>query len=114
MPGGALTAATIVNEWSVEDIANALYEYGDETRSRQIARDIVIHRPFTSTAQLAEAIGRKVPWAHRPQTLARCFQALRIVVNDEMGALEDALDRMHEIVKPGTRLIVCNHADIVG
>lgn len=99
----AFTAATIINEWSVEAIADVLYQFGDEVRSRQIAREIVANRPFTTTSQLEKTISRITSFKERPKTLARCFQALRIVVNDEMGALDAALMNMHKIVKPGGR-----------
>jgi 16S rRNA (cytosine1402-N4)-methyltransferase len=95
------TAKDIVNGCDVETLSNILFQYGDERRSRQIAREVVLARPFQSTAQLAEVISRITSFKERSVTLARCFQALRIVVNDEMGALNQALASMHEIVRPG-------------
>lgn len=95
------TAATIVNEWNAEDIANLLYQFGDETRSRSITRAIIANRPITTTTTLTEVISRITAWKERPKTLARCFQALRIAVNNEMDALDTALNSMHHIVKPG-------------
>jgi 16S rRNA (cytosine1402-N4)-methyltransferase len=94
----ALTAANIVNEYPLEELANVLFEFGDETRSRQIAREIVASRPLNTTGELAAVINRITPWKHRTQTLARCFQALRIVVNDELGALHDLLESAHRYI----------------
>lgn len=107
--GDALSAATIVNEWGAEDLANLLFDFGDETRSRQIAREIVSARPLNSTLQLERCISRVTAYAQRPKTLARCFQALRIAVNDEMGALDEALQSAHDCLPEGGRLVVISY-----
>ena len=104
-----LSAATIVNDWGAEDLANLLFDFGDETRSRQIAREIVSARPLNSTLQLERCISRVTAYAQRPKTLARCFQALRIAVNDEMGALDEALQSAHACLPPGGRLVVISY-----
>eukprot|EP01039_Chlorochromonas_danica_P010269 gene10270-11365_t len=104
-----LTAATIVNEWSEEDIANVLYYYGEETRSRRLARAITAGRPYETTDQLQQVIGRQVSFNDRPKTLAKCFQALRIVVNDEINALEEALQTVQLCLRPGGRLVVLSY-----
>lgn len=104
-----ITAATIVNEYDAEAIADILYVYGDETKSRQIAREIVSARPLNSTQQLASVINRITPWKQRSQTLARCFQALRIVVNDEMRALDEILLSAHRCLGPKGRLVVISY-----
>ena len=96
-----LTAATIINEWDGDSIASILYDYGDETRSRQIAREIIMNRPISSTHHLVQVISRILPYKQRPQSLSRCFQALRIVVNDELAVLEEALTGMHSVLRPG-------------
>jgi 16S rRNA (cytosine1402-N4)-methyltransferase len=105
----ALTAEKIVNEWNTEDIANILYHYGDETRSRIIAREIVANRPLNSTSSLVALISRLTSFKERPKTLARCFQALRIAVNDELGALEQALTDSCDCLKIGGRLVVISY-----
>jgi len=107
--GRETTAATIVNDWDSTDLANVLYDYGEETRSRQIAREIVASRPLNTTGELEKVISRITSWKHRPKTLARCFQALRIAVNDEIGALEDALATIHQCMKPGAPLVVISY-----
>jgi len=103
------TAATIVNEWSADEIADTLYHFGEETRSRQIAREIVASRPIVTTADLVQVINRITSWKQRSKTLARCFQALRICVNDEMGALDEALMSAHRCLRPGGRLVVISY-----
>lgn len=105
----SLSAATIVNEYDVESLANILYEFGEETRSRQIARDIVTARPLVTTGQLEKVISRTASWAQRPKVLARCFQALRIAVNDELGALDEALTSAHHCLLPLGRLVVISY-----
>jgi 16S rRNA (cytosine1402-N4)-methyltransferase len=100
-------AADIVNHWNETDLANAIYEYGEERLSRRIAREIVAKRPFESTTQLAEVISRSVPKSYRygrihPAT--RTFQALRIVVNAELDSLETWLDTAPIALKPSGRI----------
>jgi len=106
---GPLTAATIVNEYDTETLANILYDFGEETRSRQIAREIVSARPLASTGQLEKVISRITSYAQRPKVLARCFQALRIAVNDEMGVLDEALLSAHKCLLPRGRLVVISY-----
>ena len=105
----SITAAHIINEFDTTALANILYEYGEETRSRQIAREIVASRPLNTTGDLEKVISRVTPWKHRPKTLARCFQALRIAVNDEIGALEEALGFIHQCMKPGAPLVIISY-----
>jgi len=106
------SAADIVNTYDEKEIADILYKYGDERKSRRIASAIVAQReqtPFTRTLELAELIegvlGRKRK-PKDPHPATRSFQALRIAVNDEMGELERALDASIDILKPGGRCVV--------
>lgn len=107
-----LTAANIVNEWSVEEIARILFEYGEEKFSRKIAKAIVETRRETkieTTGQLVELIKEAIPAAARrtgPHPAKRSFQALRIAVNDELGAFEDALKQAIACLAPGGRVAV--------
>jgi len=93
-----------------EKLANLIYLYGEERRSRAIARAIVAARreaPITRTKQLADLVGRVVrsaPDDIHPAT--RTFQALRIAVNDELGELERALDAAEHVLAPGGRLAI--------
>ena len=103
----SLTAAEVINTWDEKPLANAIYLYGEERRSRQIARRIVERRPFETTTALAEAIAYSVPKAYRygrihPAT--RTFQALRIVVNRELESLETLLTIAPHWLKPGGRI----------
>jgi len=104
-----LSAYDIVNEWDEVALANLLYQYGDETNSRRLAKEIVASRPLKSTGELEKLISRLTPFKHRNKTLARCFQAIRIAVNDELGALEDALKAAEHIVRPGGRLVIMSY-----
>ena len=105
------TAADLVNTLDEEVLANVLYVYGEERKSRAIARAIARRRaeaPFTTTLDLAGVIGRvlggrKIDGRH-PAT--RSFQALRIAVNDELGELARALAAAERLLKPGGRLVV--------
>jgi 16S rRNA (cytosine1402-N4)-methyltransferase len=111
MSGDGPTAADFLKSADEEDIANVIYAFGEEHKSRAIARAIVRRRgeePFARTLQLAETVsrvfhGRKVDGRH-PAT--RTFQALRIYVNDELGELANALSAAERVLKPGGRLVV--------
>ena len=105
------TAADIVNTTAEADLANILYDLGEERRSRAIARAIVKNREisaFTTTTELAalvaRVLGHKRGDPKHPAT--RTFQALRIYVNDELGELEQALARAERLLAPGGRLVV--------
>jgi 16S rRNA (cytosine1402-N4)-methyltransferase len=106
-PGAPLTAAELVNNLAAADLSEILYRFGEERQSRRIARAIVAARPIHTTSQLAEAVTR-VTGAPRggihPAT--RTFQALRIAVNDELGALAAALPQAIDRLAPGGRLAV--------
>ncbi|WP_409341250.1 16S rRNA (cytosine(1402)-N(4))-methyltransferase RsmH [Paenibacillus sp. MBLB4367] len=107
-----LTAREVVNEWPESEIARILYEYGEEKFSRRIAARIVSEReksPIESTGRLAEIIKEGIPAAARrtgPHPAKRSFQAIRIAVNDELGAMEDALESSIRCLSPGGRISV--------
>lgn len=97
------TAADLVNHTDEVELARIIFTYGEERLSRQIAREIVAQRPFTTTTQLAYTIGGAVPKSYRygrihPAT--RTFQALRIVVNQELSSLEKFLAVAPTWLKP--------------
>jgi len=104
------TAADVVARASEGDLADVLYLFGEERQSRRIARAIVADRqetPFTTTRALADLIGRIVrskPGDIHPAT--RTFQALRILVNEELDELQTALAAAERVLKPGGRLVV--------
>ncbi len=105
-----MTAAELLNTAGVDELARIFWEYGDERESRRFARAIVHDREqcaFTTTRQLAELIERLAPRRGRKAHPAtRVFQALRIAVNDELGALERGLTGALKVLKPGGRLAV--------
>jgi len=101
-----LTAAGIVNTYPEEELARIIYHYGEEPRSRRIARFIVENRPLYTTGQLVQIIERAVGRRGRIHPATRTFQALRIAVNDELQALEEALSQTTGVLRPGGRLVV--------
>ncbi|CAM4145179.1 16S rRNA (cytosine(1402)-N(4))-methyltransferase RsmH [Paenibacillus alkaliterrae] len=109
---GDLTAYEIVNTWEERDISRILDRYGEEKFARSIARNIVKARekaPIEKTGELAELIKISIPAATRRtggHPAKRSFQALRIAVNDELGAEEDALEQTIRCLKPGGRASV--------
>jgi 16S rRNA (cytosine1402-N4)-methyltransferase len=107
-PRSALTAGEIVNEWSADELADVLYRYGEESQSRRLARAIVAARPLRTTDELAEVVRRSIARRahHRIHPATKVFQALRIAVNDELGALEAALSQVPGLLKPGGRFAV--------
>jgi len=110
-PRQELTAADIVNTYSEEDLADLLWRYGEERRSRPIARRLTEERPFRTTTQLAkaveQAVGRRARGVIHPAT--RTFQALRIAVNQELLHLETALLQAHGLLGFGSRLVVISY-----
>ena len=102
------TAEQVVNEAGEEELANLIYEFGEERRSRRIARAIVRARPISTTAQLAQVVsaaahavkGEKI----HPAT--RTFQAIRIRVNDELGEIQSLLGSAGSLLKPGGRVVL--------
>ena len=111
-PAADVTAAGIVNEAAERDLATIFKRYGEERYARQIARAIVRRRkeqPFERTADLVETIKAAIPAPARfgdGHPAKRVFQALRIAVNDELGALEAALPSAFSMLRPGGRLAV--------
>jgi len=111
---GGITAAHICNEFTQEEIQRILKVYGDEPRARKIAQSIVDARPLSTTGDLKEAVAMVTPEfakkgrrMGRTATLARVFQALRIVVNEEDAVLRDAFEGMAPaLIRKGGRLVV--------
>ena len=103
------TAAEVINFWDEKQLADIFFKYGEERLSRRIARRIVEQRPFQTTTELAEAIASCVPRQYRygrihPAT--RVFQALRIVVNEELTSLETLLGSAPSWLKIGGRIAI--------
>ncbi|MEI9811318.1 MAG: 16S rRNA (cytosine(1402)-N(4))-methyltransferase [Acidobacteriota bacterium] len=98
-------AASIVNFSSEKDLANLIYEFGEERRSRQIARAIVRARPIQTTAQLAKLIEGAVPRTGKIHPATQTFMALRIAVNREFEELDALLESLPKLIKPGGRAV---------
>lgn len=115
--GDGLTAREIVNEWAEESIADVIYGYGEDRSARRIAHAIVearAHAPIETSGQLAEIIKQSVPAPLRfarihPAT--KTFQALRIAVNDELGALREGLARgFAHLASRGRMVVISFHS----
>ncbi len=106
-PSQPETAASVVNTWPEERLADAVYEYGDERYARRIARAIVRRRPLATTGDLVAAVRSAVPraaWPKRTHVATRTFQAVRMAVNDEPGALRQTLQDTPALLAVGGRL----------
>jgi 16S rRNA (cytosine1402-N4)-methyltransferase len=106
------TAKDIVNNWDEEVIANIIFGYGEERFARRIARSIINYRQkkkIETTAELKELISTSVPGFYRRGKIhpaTKTFQALRIAVNDELGALKEGLIKGYESLNNGGRMAV--------
>ncbi len=111
-PRQTLTASDIVNNFSEQELAKLIERYGEEPRSRRIARHIIENRPVTSTVQLARLV-EQVRGAPRRQAkihpATKTFMALRIAVNSELQNLELALTQTINLLRPGGRLAVISY-----
>jgi 16S rRNA (cytosine1402-N4)-methyltransferase len=103
-----LTAGQVVNEANERELADLIYEYGDERRSRRIARAIVRGRPITTTGQLSRIVASAAPSMKqdRIHPATRTFQALRIYVNRELDEIRALLEAAPRLLKPSGRLVV--------
>ena len=102
------TAEQVVNQADENDLANLIYEFGEERRSRRIARAIVRARPITTTAELARIVSAEAPpmKGEKIHPATRTFQALRIRVNNELGEIQSLLKSAGSLLKPGGRLVL--------
>jgi 16S rRNA (cytosine1402-N4)-methyltransferase len=114
-PNAGLTAADVVNGYSVPELTRVLRDYGEERYARRIALAIERERavsPFSTSGRLAELVRQSIPAATRRvggHPAKRTFQALRIEVNDELGALERALPAAVDAVRVGGRVVVISY-----
>lgn len=107
------TADTIVNRYAETELADIIYRYGEERRSRRIARAIVGSRPLRTTTQLADVVSNAVGGRRgRIHPATRTFQAIRIAVNDELGNIRQGLEGAVEVLRPGGRLAVIAYHSI--
>ena len=106
-PLAELTADQVVNQFDEKTLADLIYEFGEERRSRRIARAIVRARPIRTTAHLAQVISVAArPMNPRIHPATQTFQALRIFVNRELDELQGLLQIAPQLLKPGGRLVI--------
>jgi 16S rRNA (cytosine1402-N4)-methyltransferase len=111
-PRGGATAEQVVNQADEKVLADLIYEFGEERRSRRFARAIVRARPIKTTAQLAKVLSAAAPamkserGRHPIHPATRIFQALRIYVNAELNEIQALLQVAPRLLKPGGRLVV--------
>ena len=102
------TAGQVVNQEDENELADLIYEFGEERRSRRIARAIVRARPLSTTAELARVITAVAPpiKGEHLHPATKTFQALRIRVNDELGEIQTLLKSAGSLLKPGGRVVM--------
>ena len=103
-----LSAKEVVNEYSLNDLINLLYCYGEEANAKSIAKAIVNNRPINTTMELAEIIKNNVPESYRRKEnpCRKTFQAIRIEVNDELRILESSIKDAFDLLAPHGRLCI--------
>jgi 16S rRNA (cytosine1402-N4)-methyltransferase len=108
MAQAGMSAADFLNEADEAEIADIIYQYGDEPKSRRVARAIVAARPLTRTGELAHIVRRALGYKphDKKDPATRVFQAIRIHVNRELGELADGLAAAERVLKPGGRLAI--------
>lgn len=109
-PHGERTAEQVVNQLDESDLADLIYEFGEERRSRRIARAIVRARPIRTTAHLAQVISAAArpmnQQERRIHPATRTFQAIRIYVNRELDDLKALLEAAPKVIRPGGRVVI--------
>jgi 16S rRNA (cytosine1402-N4)-methyltransferase len=106
-PGAGDPAAALLNRLPEEELARIIFEYGEEVHARRIARAIVRRRPLATTGDLVAAVRGAVPrkaWPRRLHVATKTFQAVRMAVNDETGALRQTLPQAAALLESGARL----------
>jgi 16S rRNA (cytosine1402-N4)-methyltransferase len=104
-----LAADDVVNTWPEQELRDLLFTFGEEPRRKQIARQIVGARPLVTTRDLAEVVRGTVPEREAVKTLSRVFQAIRIAVNRELEALEQALRDTVDLLRERGRIAVISY-----
>ena len=105
-PSQITTAADLVNTLAVKELADILFQYGEEPQARRIARAIVVERPINTTGELAALVERTVGRRRKIHPATRTFQALRIAVNNELECLAEALPQALRLLMPSGRLAI--------
>jgi 16S rRNA (cytosine1402-N4)-methyltransferase len=108
-PSIEVSAADLVNHSSERELADLIFKFGEERRSRAIARAIMRARPIRTSTELAQVVTRAIPsrpGPHQIHPATRTFMALRLAVNDELRNLERFLERVLTVIPPGGRVVV--------
>jgi 16S rRNA (cytosine1402-N4)-methyltransferase len=103
------SAHEILNTYSVEQLSDIFFRYGEERHSRAIARSVEQSRPLRSTSELRKAVEKVIKGPHLNKSLARIFQAIRIEVNRELDMLERALERSIDLLCEGGRIVIISY-----
>jgi len=109
---GPVTAASLLNNLDEASLADVLYNFGELTNSRRIAREIVavrLAKPFASVNDMIDAIGKLAPFRQEHKFYAKVFQALRIAVNHEIDYLKEMLEQALSVLNPGGRLVIITY-----
>jgi len=107
-----INAADVINSYSEEDLANIIFQYGEEKNSRKIAKvicEIRREKKIQTTLDLSNIITEITPQRYHTKTLSRVFQALRIYVNDELNTLKLFLKKSIELLKPEGRIVILSY-----
>ena len=105
-PAQTTTAGDLLNTLGEKDLADLIWQYGEDRQSRRIARAIVARRPLHSTLELAQLVQRTVGRREKIHPATRLFQALRIAVNDELTVLAQALEQLPELLTAGGTMAI--------
>jgi 16S rRNA (cytosine1402-N4)-methyltransferase len=104
-----LSAYKVVNEYDYKKLRDVIFHYGEERKSREIAREIINSRPVESTGQLRDIVEKVVKGRHSIKSVARVFQGVRIEVNRELDVLKQALEQSLGLLKPGGRIAAISY-----
>ncbi len=104
-----IDAKHVVNQYSYEKLRDVIYHYGEERKSREIARAIIDHRPLETTGELADLVASLVPEPYKKKSIARVFQGIRIEVNRELEMLRKGLEQAHEWLKVEGRIVAISY-----
>jgi 16S rRNA (cytosine1402-N4)-methyltransferase len=107
--GEGASAADLLNELEESDLADVFYKYGEERKSRRLAREVVRRRPLSTSDDLLAAVQATLGPRANAQDKARIFQALRVAVNDELSALERALPALRDRLEDAGVLVVLSY-----
>ena len=102
----ALSADTVINEWSESELVRILREYGEEPRAQAIVRKILANRPIKTTLELADIVSQVYARRGKKHPATKTFQAIRIAVNDELGQVRNSLELLPSVVAEGGRIAI--------